>query len=231
MVLLFCFPAWAQDETEKIQIISCPETTMQRDCLKCHVAGDFRVRETAPDADLVYPNDSVKIIDGIGHFYLTEIDSKSVKQFFDYLNLHGIKRAVIEIHSPGGALFDAQRIVGLIRSWQKNGGHVTMKLYGAAFSAGFYVFTAGDVRLVDEYADLMWHEIQSFEGFGFKVTTPSDKEEAAKILRHLQDVRNAYLATRGKLSKEEIDGKISKKEFWMSGTEAVKLGFATGFMK
>jgi len=47
----------------------------------------------------------------------------------------------------------------------------------------------------------------------------------------LQDVRNTYLATRGKLSKAEIDARVAKKEWWMSGKEAVELGFADGFIK
>ena len=42
---------------------------------------------------------------------------------------------------------------------------------------------------------------------------------------------NDYLATRGKLTKQEIDAKIARKEFWMSGKEAVELGFADEFIK
>ena len=51
------------------------------------------------------------------------------------------------------------------------------------------------------------------------------------MLRHLQDIRNDYLATRGKLTKQEIDAKIARKEFWMSGKEAVEFGFADEFIK
>lgn len=217
------------------QIPACPRTTMATDCLQCHVRGNFGVRETAPDAQLVYPFTGMRVIleGGIpkGYYLLGEIESTEIRQFFEYLDGHGIKVAVIEIHSPGGALFSALRIVGLIRNWQKSGGKVEMRLYGMAFSAGFYIFTAGDVRLVDEYASLMWHEIQSFGGFGVKVETPSDKEDEAKILRGLQDVSHAYLATRGKLSKKEIDQRVAKRqEWWMTGAEAVKFGFADGFL-
>ena len=42
---------------------------------------------------------------------------------------------------------------------------------------------------------------------------------------------NDYLATRGKLTKQEIDAKIARKEFWMSGKEAVEFGFADEFIK
>ena len=223
---------------DKAQFVKCPETTMQRECLTCHIAGKmpgaktrFPVKEAAPDVWRVYPTPSMQIIEDEGYFFLTDIDSEAIKKFFNYLAQHQIKKAVIEMHSPGGALFDAQRIIGLMRYWQSQGIRIETRLFGAAFSAGFYIFTAGDVRLVDEYADLMWHEIQTFSGFGFQIETPSDKEEAARVLRHLQDIRNDYLATRGKLTKQEIDAKIARKEFWMSGKEAVEFGFADEFIK
>lgn len=236
-ILIIVFAAsltWAGEADRMFPAAKCPKTTMISDCLKCHIVGNFKVRETLPDAHLTYPVKSMRLIvennNLVGCFLLTDIDSVGIDEFFNYLWLHEINKAVIEIHSPGGALFDAQRIVGIFRYWQSKGMKIETRLFGAAFSAGFYVFVAGDVRLVDEYADLMWHEIQSFSGFGLKIETPSDREEAAKILRHLQDVRNAYLATRGKLSKEEIDKKVSKQEFWMSGADAVKYGFADRFI-
>lgn len=230
ILIILSLPVWAADK-EGMQINACPKTQMQRDCLQCHVVGDFRVRETAPDAGLVYPNASMRVINSVGYFYLTEIDSKGIREFFEYLDLHKIKWAVIEIHSPGGALFDGQRIVSYIQAWQAKGGKVETRLYGMAFSAGFYIFVAGDHRLVARDADLMWHELQSFEGFGAKITTPSDQEEKTRILRHLQNIRNAYLASRCKLSKAEIDNRVSKKEWWMSGADAVKFGFADGYLR
>ena len=122
LLLSLALPAWAADGP---QMNACPKTQMQRDCLQCHVVGDFRVRETAPDAGLVYPHKSMRVINSVGYFYLTEIDSKGIREFFEYLNLHKIKWAVVEIHSPGGALFDAQRIVSYIQAWQAKGGKVS----------------------------------------------------------------------------------------------------------
>jgi len=233
-IMFLAVPLWAAEKGGGQK--PCPGSTMVSDCLTCHVllGNKFVLKETAPDAHLVYPFEGMRMIieDGVpaGYYLLSGIDSNEIKQFFDYLDRHSIMKAIIEIHSPGGSLFDAERIVGLFRYWQSRGVKIETRLFGAAFSAGFYVFAAGDVRLVDEYSDMMWHELQSFEGFGFKISTPSDKEEAARVLRHLQDIRNIYLATRGKLTKKEIDAKISKREFWMSGKEAVEFGFATGFI-
>jgi len=232
-IMFLAAPLWAAEE-EKAKGVQCPKTTMETKCFECHVKGDFRVIETAPDAQRVYPVMGMRIIveAGIekGYYLLSDILSYEISKYFEYLDNHKITRAVIEIHSPGGSLFDAQRIVSMIQHWQSKGGKVETRLYGAAFSAGFYIFVAGDNRLVSGSADLMWHEIQSFSGFGFKVDTPSDKEEAARILRHLQDVRHKYLATRGKLTKEQIDQRVFKKEWWMSGPDAVELGFADGLI-
>jgi len=229
IILFLAVPVWAA-EKEK-ESTKCPKTLMQKDCFSCHIAGDFRVKETAPDAHLVYPIFGMRIADGMGYYQLTDIDAGKVKSFFEYLALKGIKQAVIDIHSPGGPLFEGQRIIGLIRDWQKQGGTVTTKAHAMAFSAGFLVFISGDIRLVDEFAELMWHEILSYSGFGFTISTPSDKEQEGKIMRHLQDVLHRYLSTRCKLSKEEIDQKVSKRqEWWMSGKQAVEFGFADGFI-
>ena len=70
----------------------------------------------------------MQIIEDEGYFFLTDIDSDAIKKFFDYLAQHQIKRAVIEMHSPGGALFDAQRIVGLMRYWQSRGIRIEIRL-------------------------------------------------------------------------------------------------------
>ena len=199
------------------------------DCMTCHIAGDFRVIETAADAHLVYPNRHMQMYEGKGYFLMDDILDDELKEFFDYLHRRNVTEAIIEIHSPGGALFDAQRIVSIIRYWQKRGITVETWLRGMAFSAGFYIFTAGDNRLVDEFSDLMWHELQA-ASFGFNVTTPADREEEARILRHIQDIRSRYLATRGDMTKDEIDAKIERKEWWMSGKDAVEYGFADGYL-
>ena len=69
-------------------------------------------------------------------------------------------------------------------------------------------------------------------GFSGTSHPPEDRPpETTRKDNHLQDIRNDYLATRGKLTKQEIDAKIARKEFWMSGKEAVEFGFADEFIK
>ena len=212
----------------KGEISVCPKTRMKEDCFKCHTVPRFKLKESPPDEELVYPVTSMRVQEGKGYLVLRSIDDDDVDKFFRYLKGKGIRHAIIEIHCPGGGLFAATRTVNLMAQWEAGGGVVETRVYGFALSGGFMVFIAGTkgYRYVAPYADLMWHEIISVEMFGLKISTPSDKEEEARILRHLQDVRNGWIATRGKMTKEQLDEKIRKKEWWMSGEEAYRFGFA-----
>ena len=236
IVVFWATGAMAQDKDKPPPKVQCPKTTMQEDCLKCHIVGNFKVRETLPDAHLSYPNTNTKILGWettktYGYFSLKEISDDAIRDFFRYLDQHRLNMAIVEIHSPGGALFDAQRIVNIMLEWQSKGNIIETRLYGIAASAGFYIFQAGNKRLVSPNADLLWHEIRTIEGWGLpRVMTPSDKEQEAKVFRHLQDIRNNWLATRCKLTKEKIDELIKYKDWWMSGKQAIEFGFADGYI-
>lgn len=238
IVVFFTTLGFAQEKDKPPSKAQCPQTKMQEDCLKCHVKGNFKVKETPPDAYLAYPSDKIKIKGWennnlYGYYLLEEIRPGEVMELFDYMRLKGIKRVVIEIFSPGGSLFGAQKIVALINEYQQGGNIVETRLYGAGLSAGFYVFVSGTKghRFVSPQSHLMWHELLSLKGVGWVFETPSDSEESAKILRHIQNIHNEWLSTRGNLSKTEIDGLIRKKEFWISGKQAIEFGFADGFIK
>ena len=229
--------AIAQDKDKPPPKAQCPKTQMMEDCLKCHVIGNFKVRETRPDAHLIYPTDKMKVLGWetgklYGYFLLKDISDDAISDFFRYLDYHEITTATIEIHSPGGALFDAQRIVNIMLEWQSKGNLIETRLYGLAASAAFYIFQAGNNRLVSQNSDLLWHEIRTAEGWGSpRVLTTSDKEQEAKIFRHLQNIRNGWLAKRCNLSKENIDELIKYKDWWMSGKQALEFGFADGYIK
>lgn len=216
---------------EKHKPFECPKTHIsnQDKCFSCHIIPSFAVRESKQNAEFDFPNRSTsfKLCNGkrIGYYYLTAISENEVREAADYFMCHKIDRVLIDIHSPGGSLFDAWRIKGIIDEMIFNGIHVETQVYGAAFSAGFLIFCAGQERIVSETASLMWHELITGEMFAIK--TPADKEDEAKVLRLLQDTANNWIATRGKVPKDELDSKIRKKEFWIDGKEAHRMGFAT----
>jgi ATP-dependent protease ClpP protease subunit len=217
----------------------CPTTLISNNdmCMTCHVisGGKFVLKDTKPDAHVDYPA-GAKILNygtnkEAGYYLLDIIYANSVQKMFWFFAERGITHVVVEIYSYGGGLFDAWRIKGLFDEWKEGGGTIETRVYGGALSAGFMIFAAGSKghRFVTSTAEFMWHEAQI--GQWFEVTSASKEEEKARVLRHLEDNTNAWLATRGKLSKKEIDEKIAFKEFWFTGIEAVKMGFADGFIR
>ena len=223
--------AFAQDDEDEKKLESiCPKTLMKTSCFTCHATPSFVLREISPSDRYDYPV-AMTITGDTAYYVLGEIEAKEIQKLFDYILWHPVvKRVIIEVHSPGGSLFDAYKIVGMMQNMMAKGYIVETRVYGFAASAGFLVAASGTMghRFVSKTAELMWHELMSFSMF--QVSTPSSTEEQSRVLRHLQTTANHWLAGRSKLSCEELDDLIAKKEFWMSGAEAVKYGFADGFL-
>jgi len=217
----------------------CPTTLISDNdkCMTCHVVsgGKFVLKATRPDAHLDYPTDAKILNYGtdneIGYYLMDSIIPSAIQTIFWFFEQYGINHVIIEIYSYGGGLFGAWRTKGLFDEWKAKGGILETRIYGGAMSAGFMLFCAGTkgYRFVQPQAELMWHELQA--GQWPEVTSPSKEEHKAEIYRHLQDTANEWLATRGKMTKEELDEKVAWKEFWFTGKEAVELGFADGFIK
>ena len=62
----------------------------------------------------------------------------------------------------------------------------------------------------------------------FDIKTPDSSQDQADILKHFQDNINQFLRERTNLSEDQLDNKIFKKDWWMTGAEAIVLGIATG---
>jgi len=206
--------AYAEEDPAAESI--CPKTKIsaQNQCLTCHTYPNFKIKESDPREGLIYPDWLVwKNNTWEGYFLLGHVGSTSIADFYEYINSRGISRVTIELFTPGGGVMEAWRIVALIEENKQV--HTTTIVRGFAASAGFLIMCAGDSRLVSPTALLMWHEVQSFKMFD--ISSPSDKEEEARILRFFQDVANDWLVARSRMSKKELDARIKKKEFWLSG--------------
>lgn len=229
MLLLAAIAVAEEDKPLRNAPTFCPKTKIsdQKQCLNCHTAPNFRLRESAPLEGYLHP-DWLRLVNSQfeGYFLMTDTDAVPIDEFFKYLNRHGVKRATIEIFSPGGSMMQAWRIVATIEANPQI--EVTTKVKGYAASAGFMILVAGKKRLVSPTSLLMWHELQTFKMFD--ISSPSDKEEEARVLRLFQDNANSWLAARSKISKDRLDQLIKKKEFWMTGKQAIEMGFADGFL-
>ncbi len=238
-IVILSLPALAQEKEPPVLMGKCPKTQIvgkADDCFKCHVPPKFSLKEALPDVGYTPPR-GVSLIFKDGkpiqaYYLLKSIEDAEVKTLFDYARHHAINHVILEIHSPGGGLFDAWRIVGLMRAWKSEGKVVETRVYGFAASAGFLVFASGSKghRFVSPHAEMMWHELL-LAMFGLKITTPSDSEEESRVLRHLQDTANTWLAECSKMTKADIDAAIKKKEFWINGKQAIEKGFADHLIK
>ena len=247
--LLFCFiffPSLAfsyeeavePEKTEKEKPkMYCPTTLMTDNdrCMSCHVmsGGKFTLKETKPDAHVNYPTNT-KILNygtdeqsGLFELY-GEISNSNYDELFsamDFFTARGITHITMEIYSYGGGLLAAWRTKGLIDEWIANGNTFHTKVLGAAISAAAVLFATGQERIAHAQAEIMFHELWTFKFFD--LATPSDKEEEARILRHLQDTITDWLTTRCNKTKEELDDLMKKKEYWLRGKEAYEIGLAT----
>ena len=245
-ILCFSFNVFANEEEkiEKKEQSICPVTKISDNekCTSCHVLAVkdgkiiWTVKEVDPCDVYRYPHTNFKFINDSSAYYVcNEIDATIFEKIFLYLKKYPkVKNLTIELQTPGGSIMQMWRIVALMDDFKRSGGTVKCLVKGFCASAGFILLNNASPgqRFVAPNAEIMWHEVQSLETiFGYKVSSPSDKEDEARILRHFQDNGNGFLASKGKITKEELDEKIRKREWWMTGQECIKHGFADGLIK
>ena len=225
-------PAVINNDPSQLEKNNCPKTRMSMNCTTCHTVPDFKLKEVSPENKYEYPLSGISIMGDTAYYVIQNIHAGQVQTFFNYVAWHKeVKKISLEIFSLGGSLFDGYKIVGMMQEMKTRGYIIETRCYGFGASAGFLIFASGTKghRFISRIAEGMWHELITFEMF--KVSGPADKEDEAKVLRHLQDGANEFLSSVSNLTKEEIDSLIRKQEFWMNGLQAVTFGFADGLLE
>jgi len=221
----------------------CPKTKISDNnlCLKCHILkpDGFGLIETLIESQYYAKPVFFDVIQEeqggppVGFIKITDINDELFKEVAQYLGIHPeIKKLVIELHSPGGSVFDAWRIVGYIDQIRSTGVKISTKCYGFAASAGFILFVAGDIgeRYVSPWAELMTHKVWTFSMF--KLNDPDNSEDETNLLKHLQANINSFIAARTKLDVNTLEDKTYKKDWWITGKQAVEdYGVADGYIK
>jgi len=238
ILLSFSVSAMSEEkEKEKQKTISmCPVTKIekQENCFDCHTKPSFKLKETSRHELYDYPGHYVRFeFDETGKPHraiirVKEIDSDVVSSSLKYADKHGVNLISIEVDSWGGGLFEGWRSSGIIREYMRMGFDIESRCYGKAFSAGFLIFVTPHKRLASRTAELMWHEAWTVEWP--KISTKSTKEEELKVMRHIQDTANEFIASRSILTKADVDQRIKHSDFWINGRQAKDLGFVTGFL-
>jgi len=216
----------------------CPVTYHDKNCFVCHMSPTNELKEANPHDFYDYPNSETHFYKDkngklYAHCYLTTIDSEKTHELFEYVYRHPkIKRIVFDIHSGGGSVAEAWRIVSQMNTAKNRGLIVETHVKGYGASAAFLILTNGSKnhRLVGQRAMLLHHELWTIAWI--KIETPSSTEDTAKVLRFWQDNISEWLAERSNLTKKELTEMVYKKDFWMNGIQAYKkYGFADGFIE
>jgi len=238
IMLAICAPAianggYAGPDDPSLQERSegvCPHTQMKISCLGCHESPTFKIKESSPTSHYSTPAGTKIIKDGneiVAIHRIDQIESIFTENLFLYLLWHPeIKRVIFDIHSGGGSLVEAWKIVALMDMAKKRGLIIETQIQGFGASAAFLISCNGSkgYRYVGARAMLMHHELWTFKWLS--VDTPSTKEDEAKTLRLWQDNINEWLAERCNLSVDDLNDMVHKKDFWMNGIKAKKHGFA-----
>lgn len=126
----------------------------------------------------------------------------------------------IRMNSYGGDVIAASVMKSILIDYP---GRVTVKIDGLAASAATIVAVAGDVVKIQESAYFMIHD--PLVAFFFAVL---NVEDLSRLLDELKTVKGGIVdgyQTKTGLSRERLS-KLMTDETWMTGQEAVALGFA-----
>ena len=233
------------EDVEEVQsppaVFLCPVSKLSDNgkCMECHQMvldngkPKFGLKEVMFDAIYAEKPYQLNIYEENGfvraHYVLTSITPDMIDEIRVYLLAHPeITKLIVEIHSPGGSVMDAWRIVGLLDNIKQSGVHVETRCNGLAASAGAILLVAGDTRLVSPTAEIMIHKVWQFSMFD--IADPDSAEDKADVLKHFQQNINEFIASRTNITVEELNQNTFHKMWWMTGKEAVELGVAQGFI-
>lgn len=127
----------------------------------------------------------------------------------------------VVFNSPGGSIIDGLALFDYIEFLKQQGTQINTVVLGAAASMAGVLLQAGSNRRMGPNAYLMIHEVSNVaEG------SMSEIEDQTKFTRKLQDRILDILAARSNMSKDEIEDRWQRRDWWLSAEEAVELGFA-----
>ena len=135
----------------------------------------------------------------------------------DLQALQGVNDITVHINSPGGSVFDGMAIYNLLL---KHPAQITMEIDGLAASMASVIAMAGDLIIMPENALMMIHNPMMGAG--------GDAAELRKNADLLDKVKSAIISVYAKrtgLPDTQISDMMDA-ETWMTGAEAMDLGFA-----
>ena len=158
----------------------------------------------------------IDIYGQIGESILGDEKGFCAQQFSEAVKLFD-KSAVVNlnIHSPGGNIWEAFAIAGMIEAR----GNITTKVLGIAASSADVIFQAGSKRVMPALAMRMAHDPHSIVAG----SSEDMRKEADRLDKHA-DVLASYYARRSGKTVDECR-EMMNGESWMGGTESKAAGF------
>lgn len=122
--------------------------------------------------------------------------------------------------SPGGSVFSGWMLYDTIRFLSRNGHKITTVAQGYAASMAGILLQAGDVRVIGHESYLMLHEVSTMAlGKGSEIM------DEAKLCERLTRQAALIFAERSNLTVEQIEDRLSRRDWWLNAQEALDLGF------
>lgn len=157
-------------------------------------------------------NASIHLFDEVGGW---EGDANYFKDQLEALG--DVQNIDLHINSPGGSVFEGLAIFNQLKA---HPAQITVYIDGLAASMASYIAMAGDLVVMPENAMMMIHN-PNMVAYGEE----RDMDKAKDILSTAKRAMlGAYMAKSGKTEQEISD--IMDAETWLSGVDAVEMGFA-----
>jgi ATP-dependent Clp protease protease subunit len=126
----------------------------------------------------------------------------------------------IEIHSPGGSVFEGYRIYNAMRELRERGVYVTAKINTLAASMGSVIAMAADKITIASNGRMMIHDAST----GIHGNADAMRKGAEMLEEISDEIAGVYAEKTGK-DKGDIR-KMMKSETWISAKKAIEMGFA-----
>jgi ATP-dependent protease ClpP protease subunit len=158
----------------------------------------------------------IHIFEQIGEDFWTG-DGMTAKKFLSELKGLDVDAIELHINSPGGSVFDGQAIYSMLKNHKAR---VDVHIDGLAASIASVIAMAGDTVTIPRNALMMIHDPS-----GFAMGTAEDMRKVATALDKVKTgIIAAYQDKTG--MAEDALAELMSAETWMTGDEAVAMGFA-----
>lgn len=164
------------------------------------------------------PDDrTINIYDVIGYDYWTG-EGMTAKIVSSVLNKAGGDDVTVNINSPGGDFFEGLAIYNMLKEYD---GDVTVNIVGMAASAASVIAMAGTTVKIAEAGFLMIHN-----SWHVCVGNKHDMQERADTLAKFDESMVGVYSKNSTVDSDEII-QMMDDETWISGKDAVEMGFAS----